>query len=357
MQKKALVAMSGGVDSSVAAYLIKKAGYETMGINMKLHIADSVLSEPEDGCGLSDASDAKAVAEKLGIPFCVVDFTDDFRTNVVDNFVRAYEEGNTPNPCIDCNKHIKFKRLFEKGMELGQDYVVTGHYVRIDRDEKGLYRLKKGLDEKKDQSYVLYSLSQSELAHTKFPLGEITKEKVREIAGEMTFLNADKKESQDICFVPDGDYVKFIKKYTSSKYPEGDFVDKDGNVLGKHRGMIGYTIGQRRGLGLALKKPMYVVEKDIENNRILLGENKDLMTRDFEAGCCNWISGSPPRGKIRVMAKTRYNQKESPAVVEVIGEGRIHVCFDEPQRAITKGQSVVLYDGDIVLGGGIIDLT
>lgn len=358
MREKALIAMSGGVDSSVAAYLMKKAGYDVVGATMILHDEVPVEDVLEDRkCSSSDVDDAKAVADRLDIPFYVFDFTKEFKEEVIDRFVKAYEEGRTPNPCVDCNKYIKFQKFFEKGIDMEQDVIVTGHYARIEIGNDGKYRLKKGLDTGKDQSYVLYSMTQEELAHTRFPLGELTKEEVRVIAEKLNFVNADKKESQDICFVSDGDYVDFIEEYTGKKYMPGEFMDREGNVLGTHRGMIGYTIGQRKGLGLALKQPMYVVEKDMANNRVILGYNSDLMTTEFEAGDCNWISGVAPSGAIKAWARTRYNQKEAPATVEVIGKSRIRVVFDTPQRAITKGQSVVLYDGDFVLGGGIIDVT
>lgn len=356
MQKKALVAMSGGVDSSVGACLVKKAGYDTMGAIMKLTRPEKWGAGPDTACsGSSDIEDARAVAARLGIPFDVFDFSDEFEQEVVCRFVRAYEEGRTPNPCVDCNRHMKFDRFFRQGKELGYDYVATGHYARVDYDPgSGRYLLKKSPNREKDQSYVLYSLTQDVLARTLFPVGALDKEETRRIAAELGLVNAGKKESQDICFVPDGDYAGFIRRYTGKEYPPGDFVDEDGNVLGRHKGLIRYTIGQRKGLGLALKQPMYVLRKDIEENRVVLGKNEDLFSRTLEAGNFNWIACEPPESDLRANAKVRYSQKESSARVIPLGGARVRLEFDEPQRAITSGQAVVLYDGDVVVGGGTI---
>lgn len=353
---KALVAMSGGVDSSVAAYLTKKAGYETIGVTMKLYENETAgICSDKTCCSLSDIEDARNVAYDLGIPYYVFNFTGNFEENVIDRFIRAYEEGKTPNPCIDCNRYLKFEKLMERGRELGQDYVVTGHYAIVEKDPaSGRYLLKKSVDQHKDQSYVLYSLTQEQLAHVMFPLGGMCKEQTRKIAEEQGFVNARKHESQDICFVPDGDYAAFIRRFTGKDYPDGDFVDQEGNVLGTHKGIIKYTIGQRKGLGLALPHPMYVCRKDMEKNQVILGENRDLFHSSFEIENINWISTEPPKGEIQVEAKVRYSQKASPAVVHPLSENRARVEFREPQRAITPGQACVMYDGEYVVGGGTI---
>lgn len=347
---KALIAMSGGVDSSVAAFLTKQAGFDCCGCTMKLH--DFGLSEK--ACGSpGDAADAKNTAEALGMPFEVLDFSADFRKEVIDRFVGSYLRGETPNPCIDCNRFMKFGRLHEKAAAEGIEYVVTGHYARIEEME-GRFYLKKALDETKDQSYVLYSLTQSQLAHTMFPLGEYTKTRVREIASEQGFSSAVKPDSQDICFVPDGDYAKIIEATGNNIPPQGNFVSTDGKILGRHRGIIHYTVGQRRGLGIAAEYPYYVLGIDTKSNSVILGQNSELFRTDVTVKELNWISGKAPRDSFRCLAKIRYRHKESPATAFPLDDGRIKIVFDEPQRAATPGQSAVLYDGDTVLGGGII---
>lgn len=353
---KALIAMSGGVDSSVAALMIKNQGYEATGITMKLYDNDDIGAKKDNTCcSVDDIADARAVCERLSIPYYVFNFKESFNEQVIDRFIKAYENGATPNPCIDCNRYIKFERLMTRMKELEMDYVVTGHYARIEFDENsGRYLLKKAIDDSKDQSYVLYSLTQEQLKHTLFPLGGLNKTEVRKIAEENGFINAKKHDSQDICFVPDGKYAEFIEGYTGKSYQNGDFVDKNGNILGEHKGIIRYTIGQRKGLGLALPEPMYVCEKDLENNKVVLGRNEDLFSRELYAEDVNFISVKELNEPMRVSAKVRYNQKEQPATAEQIGD-RLHVVFDEPQRAICKGQAVVLYDGDTVVGGGTIE--
>lgn len=351
--KKALIAMSGGVDSSVASLLVKESGYNCAGITMKLY--DEIDSEKTNTCcSADDIADARAVCNKLGIPYYVFNFKDSFDKEVISRFIKAYENGSTPNPCIDCNRYIKFDRLMLRMKELNMDYVVTGHYARIEYDDNlNRFILKKALDNTKDQSYVLYSLTQEQLAHTLFPLGAMNKTEVRKIAEEKGFVNASKHDSQDICFVPNGKYAEFIEQYTGKKYENGDFVDKNGNVLGEHKGIIRYTIGQRKGLGLALPAPMYVCEKDLENNKVILGSNDDLFSSELYADNLNLITCEKITKPIRIKAKVRYNQKEQPATAEQIGD-KLHIVFDEPQRAISKGQAVVMYDGDTVVGGGTI---
>ncbi len=352
--KKALIAMSGGVDSSVAALLIKEQGLDATGVTMKLYDNDDIGLKSNTCCSDDDIADARAVCARLSIPYYVFNFRDDFNKEVINRFITAYENGSTPNPCIDCNRYIKFERLMRRMSELGMDYVVTGHYARIEQDkDTGRYLLKKAVDDSKDQSYVLYSLTQEQLSNTLFPLGTLSKTEVREIAEKNGFINAKKHDSQDICFVPDGKYAEFIEGYTGKRYPNGAFVDRDGNTLGEHKGIIRYTIGQRKGLGLALPAPMYVLEKDLEKNKVILGSNDDLFSRELFADNVNLISVKEVNSPIKVSAKVRYNQKEQPATAEM-RDGKLHVVFDEPQRAICKGQAVVLYDGDTVVGGGTI---
>ena len=353
--KKALIAMSGGVDSSVAAYLMKEHGYECIGVTMKLfQNEDAGISRKKSCCSLDDVEDARSVARNLGIPYYVFNFTADFKKQVMDRFVAAYENGATPNPCIDCNRYLKFDRLYHRAKELGCHYVVTGHYARIEQREDGRYLLKKAADPSKDQSYVLYSLTQEQLAHTLFPLGDMNKHQTRMIADQQNFYNADKPDSQDICFVPDGDYAGFIRRFTGKDYPAGDFTDKDGNVLGQHKGIIGYTVGQRKGLGIAAGKPVYVTKICPAENRVILGDNEDLFHRELDVEEFNFISYDTPPAEFRAKAKVRYRQKEQWATVKVTGEKSVHIIFAEPQRAITKGQAAVLYDGDVVIGGGVI---
>lgn len=352
MGKKALIAMSGGVDSSVAAYLMKEAGYDCIGVTMKLYDNEDIGMEQEKTCcSLSDIEDARSVAVKLGIPYYVFNFKADFKEKVIDNFIESYRCGMTPNPCIECNRHLKFAHLWQKARELQCDVVVTGHYARITEDGQG-YHLLKGKDSAKDQSYVLYSLTQEQLAHTCFPLGGYTKEEIRRIAEEQGFFNAAKKDSQDICFIPDGDYRSFIEKTTGQSSQPGDFVDKDGNVLGTHKGYYCYTIGQRRGLGISAPQSLYVTEIRPEENKVVLGGNDDLFHSHLTADNFNWIEEVRPDEVIK--ARIRYHQVEKEATARVTQDGRVEVDFLEPQRAITKGQSVVLYRGDAVVGGGRI---
>lgn len=356
MTKKALVAMSGGVDSSVAAYLTKEMGYNATGITLKLFDNEDIGETKEKTCcSLDDIDDARNVCRKIGIPYYVYNFKDSFKENVIDRFISAYENGTTPNPCIDCNRYIKFEKLIRRAEELEFDKVVTGHYSIIEYDEGAdRFLLKKSADLSKDQSYVLYSLTQKQLSKTLLPLGNLTKSYVREIAESLNLINANKHDSQDICFVPDGDYAKFIEQYTGRTYPNGNFVDENGNILGEHKGIIRYTVGQRKGLGLALPCPMYVKEKNLEENKVILCENHRLFSKELYATDINLISCDRIDKPMRVKARVRYNQPEQPATVEQTDNNTIHITFDEPQRAISKGQAVVLYEGEYVIGGGTI---
>ena len=351
---KVLIAMSGGVDSSVAAFLMKEQNCQCIGATMKLfHNEDIGAKAGKTCCSLEDVEDARSVAFRLGIPYYVFNFSDDFKSQVIARFISAYEHGATPNPCIDCNRYLKFKRLYERARVLGCDAIVTGHYARIEQ-EGGRWLLKKALDESKDQSYVLYSLTQEQLAHTRLPLGAMHKSETRRIAEEQGFYNADKPDSQDICFVPDGDYAGFIARYTGHGCPAGDFVDESGHVLGQHRGIVHYTVGQRKGLGIAADTPLYVKRIDARKNRVVLSGNDALLSRELTANDFNWISCDTPPRELRATARVRYHQREQAATVTVLSDGRVRLVFDEPQRAITPGQAVVLYDGDTVLGGGTI---
>ncbi len=355
MAKKAVIAMSGGVDSSVSAYLMVKRGYECIGATMKLYNNEDIGEKKTNTCcSLDDVADARSVANRLDMPYYVLNFTDRFKEEVIDRFIAAYESGCTPNPCIDCNRYMKFDKLFRRMQELEMDYIVTGHYVRTDRAENGRYLLKKAVDESKDQSYVLYMLTQEQLAHAIFPLGELEKTEVRRIAEENGFVNAKKHDSQDICFVPNGCYAEFIERQTGKTYPEGDFIGTDGKIYGKHKGIIRYTIGQRKGLGISADRPLYVCDINTSTNTVTLGDNADLMYDELIADNVNLISVEKIDSPVRIKAKIRYNQKEQPALAWQEENGELHIKFDEPQRAITKGQAAVLYDGDVVVGGGTI---
>lgn len=354
--KKALIAMSGGVDSSVAASLMIDEGYECIGITMKLYAGEEVEIKCEKTCcSIDDVNDARNVASSLNMPYYVMNFKDKFEEKVIKKFAETYINGGTPNPCIDCNRYLKFDKLMDKMKELGYDYVVTGHYARVEYDEaKERYILKKGLDETKDQSYVLYNMTQDQLKHTKFPLGAFKKTEIREIAENKGFINARKHDSQDICFVPDGDYATFIENYCGKKFEEGEFVDKNGNVLGCHKGIIRYTIGQRKGLGITSKEPLYVCGKDVEKNQVILGSNNDVFGKELYAEDVNWVSIEEPKEPFRCKAKIRYKQREEWGTVYPESDGKIKIVFDNQTRGITKGQAVVLYEEDAVLGGGII---
>lgn len=336
-----LIAMSGGVDSSVAAYLLQEEGYRCAGATMLLHQTEA------------DVADARNVAENMHIPFYTFDATAQFQKQVIDKFVNTYESGATPNPCIDCNQNLKFGFFLDKALEMGFSYIATGHYARI-RYDGDRYLLCKAADAAKDQSYFLACLTQKQLRHIRFPLGEISKEDTRRIAQEQGFLNARKKDSQDICFVPDGNYMAFLTQYTGKKYPQGAFLDMAGNVVGKHDGAVGYTLGQRKGLGIAMGEPVYVCAKDMAANTVTVGPNQALFHKALIGTDWVWYPFPALTEPIRCHAKARSRQIEQPATVYPEADGTIRVEFDEPQRAITPGQAIVLYDGDMVIGGGTI---
>jgi len=347
VDKTVAVAMSGGVDSSVAAYLLRQQGCPLVGVTLRLH-----------GCaGMEDVTDARTVAQQLGMEHHVFDLSDHFRTCVMDRFASEYELGRTPNPCVECNRTVKFGALLDRAEALGCAEVATGHYVRMDYDgPSGRWLLKTALYPEKDQSYVLYCLTQEQLSRSRFPLGGLSKEEIRTIAAEQKLVNARKGDSQDICFIPDGDYAAFIRRHTGKDYPAGDFVSPQGTVLGRHEGIIAYTLGQRRGLGVSSADGrLYVTGIDPAANTVTLGKNEDLFARTLEATRINFIPCDRLDAPLRVQAKARYRQPARPAVVEQVGEDRLRVTFDTPQRAVTPGQAVVLYDGEIVVGGGTID--
>ncbi|OPJ57290.1 tRNA 2-thiouridine(34) synthase MnmA [Alkalithermobacter paradoxus] len=358
MKKKVMIGMSGGVDSSVAAYLLKEQGYDVIGVTMQIwQNEDEAILDSEGGCcSLSAVEDARRVADKIGIPFYVMNFKDIFKEKVIDYFIDEYLKGRTPNPCIACNKYIKFDEFLKRAKKIGCDYVSTGHYAKIEFDENlNRYLLKRSVTEEKDQTYALYNMNQYELSHTLMPLGYYTKDKIREIARQIGLDVANKPDSQEICFVKDNDYAKYVRENTNVKIREGNFVDKNGNVLGKHKGIINYTIGQRKGLGIALGKPMFVTDIIPSKNLVVLGEHDEVFSKELIASDVNIIPFSQINEPIRAKAKIRYSAPPKDATIYSEKNNKIRIVFDEPQRAITPGQSVVIYDNDIVVGGGIIE--
>lgn len=344
---KVMVAMSGGVDSSVAALRLLESGNTCMGAIMRL--CDRLTGQ-ETG-----VADAQRVADRLGIPLLVLDQQKLFEDKVVSTFVRCYEEGGTPNPCVYCNRHLKFDALLQEALSQGCSRLATGHYAQIEKDPvSGRYLLRKAADKQKDQSYFLACLTQYQLAHTLFPLGKLTKEQVRSIAEENGFINAKKKDSQDICFIPDGDYRAFLERYTGKTYPPGDYLDLAGNLVGRHNGAVGYTIGQRKGLGIALGQPAYVCSKDMTKNTVTVGPDSALFSKTLRAKDWNWIAIAELTGPLQCKARIRYRHTEQPATVYPEENGIVRVEFTEAQRAITPGQTVVLYDDDTVIGSGTI---
>jgi len=355
-RQRIVVAMSGGVDSSVAAALLKEQGHEVIGMTMQ--IWDYSKFTAPDGktfgtcCSLDDVYDARRVAEQIGIPFYVINFEDAFQQAVIDRFCDDYFSGRTPNPCVLCNQVLKFERLLHKARELQADALVTGHYAQIERTDDR-YHLRKGVDAGKDQTYFLYTLTQEQMAMVRFPLGGMTKEEVRGHASRLGLRVAEKAESQDICFVPDGDYVRFLEEERGSGQLDGEIVHVDGQVLGHHEGTYRYTIGQRRGLGLSWPEPLYVVGVDVENRRVIVGEKHYLATRGLEVCEVNWLIPEP-EGDLRAACRIRYRHHEVPATITPLRDGSTRVVFDEPQAGVTPGQAAVFYAGDEVLGGGWI---
>lgn len=357
-KKKVMVGMSGGVDSSVAAAILLEQGYEVIGVTMQIWPdMDEDRKKTEGGCcSLTAVDDARLVANRLGIPYYVMNFKDVFQQKVIDYFTGEYVKGRTPNPCIACNRYVKFEALLHKAVAMGIDYIATGHYAVVEySEERKRYLLKKSVTDRKDQTYALYNLTQEQLARTLMPIGSYTKDKVREIAGELGLLVATKPDSQEICFVDDNDYGRFICENTDYEIKPGYFVDTRGKVLGTHKGIVHYTVGQRKGLGVALGRPVFVVEIDAVNNRVVLGDEDEVFSKSLVADDLNYISIEKLEGEMRVKAKIRYSAKDADAVISPADGDKVRVDFDTPQRAITPGQSVVFYDGDLVVGGGVIE--
>ena len=351
-RKKVVIGMSGGVDSSVAAYLLKEQGYDVIGVTMQIWQEDKDYTEREGGCcSLSAVDDARRVANKIGIPFYVMNFRDSFKEKVIDYFVQEYIDGKTPNPCIACNKHLKFDELLRKAQGIGADYVATGHYAKIEQDENGRYQLIRSDDDRKDQTYALYNFTQEQLAHTLMPCGGYTKDKIREIAKEIGLSVYNKKDSEEICFIPDNNHGRYISEARPLEVVPGNFVDKNGNVLGQHKGIVYYTIGQRKGLGIALGRPVFVTDINPRTNEVVLGPEEDIFKTDLVAKDVNFIAFDKLEEPVTVEAKVRYSGK---AVISPLKDGKVKVSFKEKQRAITKGQSVVFYQGNKVVGGGVI---
>ncbi|WP_448864956.1 tRNA 2-thiouridine(34) synthase MnmA [Clostridium sp.] len=357
-KKKVVVGMSGGVDSSVAAWLLKEQGYDVIGVTMQIWQDETNVEQEEHGgcCGLSAVDDARRVAERLEIPYYVMNFKKEFKENVMDYFVQEYLDGHTPNPCIACNRYVKWESLLQRSLEIGADYIATGHYARVRKLPNGRYAICKSATAAKDQTYALYNLTQHQLAHTLMPVGEYTKDKIREMAEEIGLPVAHKPDSQEICFVPDNDYAKFIEENSDCRIDEGNFVDKYGNILGRHKGITHYTVGQRKGLNLALGHPVFVTEIRPETNEVVIGENEDVFSKRLTCRNLNWMAIEELGDQeMRVSAKIRYSHKGASCMIRKIGEDRVECLFDEPQRAATPGQAVVFYDGEYVVGGGTIE--
>jgi tRNA-specific 2-thiouridylase len=354
---KVVVGMSGGVDSSVAAYLLKEQGYDVIGVTMQIW-QDETHEQVEDNggcCGLSAVDDARRVANALDIPYYVMNFKQDFKENVIDYFLKEYQKGRTPNPCIACNRYVKWESLLTKSLQIGAEFIATGHYARVVKHpDTGRYVLKMSATSRKDQTYALYNLTQDQLAHTLMPVGEYTKDEIREIAEKIGLLVANKPDSQEICFIPDDNYAKFIEENTGKKSVQGNFVDTNGNILGKHKGIVHYTIGQRKGLGIAFGKPMFVVAIDVEKNQVVLGDDTEVFQNALYAEDLNFMMFEKLEGTKKLTAKIRYSHTPAPCTIKMKDENVVECVFDEPQRAITPGQAIVFYDGEYVVGGGTI---
>lgn len=353
---KVVVGMSGGVDSSVAAYLLKEQGYDVIGVTMQIWQDEEQATQEENGgcCGLSAVDDARRVAAALEIPYYVMNFKKEFKENVIDYFVEEYQNGRTPNPCIACNRYVKWESLLQRSLSIGAEYIATGHYARVVQLENGRYTLRRSATLAKDQTYALYNLTQEQLKRTLMPVGEYTKDEVRAIAEKINLRIANKPDSQDICFVPDGDYAAYIEEEAGVKVPEGNFVLTDGTVLGRHKGITHYTVGQRKGLGLALGYPAFVLEIRPETNEVVIGTKEESMTTQLRARNLNFMAVEDLTEPLHVFTKIRYNHKGAWCTIEKTGEDEVLCTFDEPQRAVTPGQAVVFYDGEYVLGGGTI---
>lgn len=355
-KKTVVVGLSGGVDSSVAAYLLKEQGYDVIGVTMQIWQEEDSCTVEENGgcCGLSAVEDARRVAQKLDIPYYVMNFRKEFQKQVIDYFTREYLEGRTPNPCIACNRYVKWESLLKRSLEIGADYIATGHYARVEQLPNGRYAIRNSVTAKKDQTYALYNLTQEQLARTLMPVGAYTKDEIRKIAEEAGLLVAHKKDSQEICFVPDNDYAGFIKNSTGKTIPKGNFVLADGKVIGEHQGIIHYTIGQRKGLNLSMGHPVFVTKIRPDSNEVVIGENEDLFVNTLICDRVNFMAMEGLDGEVRLKAKIRYNHPGAECVISPVEDGKVRVTFDQPQRAITPGQAVVFYQGEYVAGGGII---
>ena len=357
MAKKVVVGMSGGVDSSVAAYLLKKQGYDVIGVTMQIWQDEDEFTQEKNGgcCGLSAVDDARRVADRLEIPYYVMNFKQEFKKNVMDYFTAEYLKGRTPNPCIACNRYVKWEALLDRSLAIGADYIATGHYARVEQRPNGRYAIKNSVTAEKDQTYALYNLTQAQLSRTLMPVGDYHKDEIRQIAEEIGLMVAHKKDSMEICFIPDDDYAGFIDKECGKLVPPpGNFVSTDGKILGRHKGITHYTVGQRKGLGIALGYPVFVTEIRPETNEVVLGSNEDVFTTELYADHVNFMSIPDIEGEVKLKAKIRYSHSGNMCKVTRTGEDQIHCVFEEPVRAVTPGQAVVLYDGDYVAGGGII---